>query len=98
MTGNVREWCSDWYAPFNELYTVGKYKDRKGPVSGQWKVLKGGSAFDLPNFNIVTQSLWPGSGMGQNSWKDTGFRVVKDQAGNRLALFHGNQFDKTGHT
>jgi formylglycine-generating enzyme required for sulfatase activity len=78
MTGNVREWCSDWFAPFKELYPVGKYVNPKGPATGQMKVLKGGSAYDLPHFNNNTQSLFPGSGMGQVFWKDTGFRIAKD--------------------
>jgi formylglycine-generating enzyme required for sulfatase activity len=38
MTGNIDEWCSDWFAEYpNEPLT-----NPKGPVSGSEKVLRGG--------------------------------------------------------
>ena len=39
MTGNVREWCSDWYG----RYHLGTEPNPKGPESGEWKVVRGGS-------------------------------------------------------
>ncbi|MCY2925591.1 MAG: formylglycine-generating enzyme family protein, partial [Planctomycetota bacterium] len=39
MHGNVREWCSDWYAP----YPAGESVDPTGPATGQKKVNRGGS-------------------------------------------------------
>ena len=38
MTGNVKEWCSDWFAP----YTQESQTNPVGPVSGERKVFKGG--------------------------------------------------------
>jgi formylglycine-generating enzyme required for sulfatase activity len=38
MTGNVTEWCWDWYAPFSETT---EFKST-GPEAGQHKVEKGG--------------------------------------------------------
>jgi sulfatase modifying factor 1 len=39
MHGNVREWTSDWYAP----YPRGAARDPRGPVSGTTRVVRGGS-------------------------------------------------------
>lgn len=78
MTGNVEEWCSDWYASFKEAYPVGKHVNPTGPATGTQKILKGGSALYLPYYNIVSDHLFTGSGYGQQAWKVTGFRVAKD--------------------
>lgn len=78
MTGNVREWCADWFASLDEIYTAGKYKNPQGPTTGTMRILKGGSVLYTPFLNIWTEKLYPGSGWGQYSWKDTGFRIAKD--------------------
>ena len=39
MTGNVSEWCSDWYAP----YQLGTEPNPKGPITGTKKIVRGGS-------------------------------------------------------
>ena len=39
MTGNVSEWCSDWYAP----YYIGTEPNPKGPITGDNKIVRGGS-------------------------------------------------------
>ncbi len=41
MTGNVSEWCSDWYAP----YQLGTEPNPKGPMTGTDKIVRG-SSFD----------------------------------------------------
>ena len=43
MSGNVREWCSDWYK--DDYYNDSPDKNPMGPDEGEDKVLKGGSFF-----------------------------------------------------
>ena len=39
MTGNVSEWCNDWFAP----YYLGTEPNPQGPATGQLRVVRGGS-------------------------------------------------------
>lgn len=41
MTGNVREWVADWYAP--DYYIHYSKNNPKGPDTGKFRVLRGGS-------------------------------------------------------
>lgn len=41
MTGNVWEWCSDWHD--ESYYQVSPADNPKGPVTGTFKVLRGGA-------------------------------------------------------
>lgn len=41
MSGNVREWCYDWF----EAYTTAQQKNPEGALEGEERVLRGGSWF-----------------------------------------------------
>jgi len=48
MTGNVAEFCSDWYQPDTySQYPEGMIKDLKGPGAGEEHVIRGGSFMDM---------------------------------------------------
>ena len=42
FSGNVEEWCWDWYGEYERSSQV----DPRGPQSGIYRVIRGGSAFD----------------------------------------------------
>jgi formylglycine-generating enzyme required for sulfatase activity len=46
MSGNVAEWCQDWYA--KDYYTSSPKNNPAGPDGGEYRAVRGGSWFDGP--------------------------------------------------
>ena len=52
MVGNVWEWTSDWY--HRDSYQSANTTNPRGPSSGMWKTLRGGSFMNLPSYSTCT--------------------------------------------
>ncbi|MCP4269290.1 MAG: formylglycine-generating enzyme family protein [Candidatus Brocadiaceae bacterium] len=56
MTGNISEWCSDWYG--EEYYSVSDKHNPKGPTQGSSKVFRGGSCHCQPRYPRASLRLF----------------------------------------
>jgi formylglycine-generating enzyme len=70
MSGNVAEWCNDWYAAYSDQDSV----DPTGPTSGNYRIQRGGCwANEVETISSSTRVI--GSSQERNT--GVGFRVVK---------------------
>ena len=74
MGGNVMEWCQDWYS--RTYYSASPRKNPKGPATGAYRVVRGGSFFtdglDLRSY--ARTAAWPSF----QSHRMTGFRAARE--------------------
>jgi len=74
MSGNVREWCSDWYS--KDFYSKSSATSRnpQGPSRGTSRVMRSGSWSHDPRLSRSASRLW---GKPDYTSLGLGFRVVR---------------------
>ena len=75
VSGNLREWCSDWYSEkyYAECHERGMVRNPQGPNEGDRKVLRGGT-FDWAVWNL--RPTYRNSNTPDNRNHVTGFRLI----------------------
>ena len=73
MSGNVAEWCQDWYGP----YSPNSQTNPQGPLKGAERITRGGSWSDRAYITYcrIGNRLYESPA---TLWDNVGFRIAKD--------------------
>ena len=73
MHGNVWQWCQDWFD--EKTYVSTLVTDPKGPATGEWRVMRGGSWYSHAD---RCRASFRGGNFPTSRFSFVGFRVVKE--------------------
>jgi sulfatase modifying factor 1 len=75
MHGNVWEWCHDYFSLRMDYYKQSPEKDPKGPASGSFRGLRGGSWYLITRYS---RSAYRSGNAPLSRWTYGGFRLVRE--------------------